>query len=223
MKLFKHNVSTLLVSLLSSLNQRQLSQIEVLVKRAQGKGNGSESVGLEIKQALEFLPVLKRQKPTILDVVANVGQYASSVLELRPGAKIYCFEPSTNAVSRLLEKFQLDDRVTVVPTAIGSRNQQRTLYSDSSGSVLASLYKRRLDHFDIDFSFEEIVPVTTLDDWNRDLSIEPDIIKIDVEGNEFEVLMGGPEILQKTCVVQFEFGGSNVDSRTYWQDFLLLS
>ena len=142
---------------------------------------------------------------------------------MRPGAKIYCFEPSTNAVSRLLEKFQLDDRVTVVPTAIGSRNQQRTLYSDSSGSVLASLYKRRLDHFDIDFSFEEIVPVTTLDDWNRDLSIEPDIIKIDVEGNEFEVLMGGPEILQKTCVVQFEFGGSNVDSRTYWQDFLLLS
>ena len=47
----------------------------------------------------------------------------------------------------------------------------------------------------------------------------PSIIKIDVEGNELDVLKGASDFLKDVKVIQFEFGGSNIDSRTFFQDY----
>ena len=46
-------------------------------------------------------------------------------------------------------------------------------------------------------------------------------MKIDVEGNEFKALLGAKEMLNKKSVgaIQIEFGGTNIDSRTYFRDF----
>lgn len=93
------------------------------------------------------------------------------------------------------------------------------LYSDKEGSGLASLTKRRVDHFGIDFLHQENVEVTTLDKWASINGFEPQLLKIDVEGHELDVLKGSIQTLTKLEVVQFEFGGSNIDSRTYFQDF----
>jgi hypothetical protein len=46
-----------------------------------------------------------------------------------------------------------------------------------------------------------------------------DIVKIDVEGHELAVLRGFGRALAATRVVQFEFGGCNIDTRTYFRDF----
>lgn len=49
-------------------------------------------------------------------------------------------------------------------------------------------------------------------------------MKLDVEGHELAVLKGGKQMLDdgKIHVIQFEFGGCNIDSRTYFQDFFYL-
>jgi len=47
---------------------------------------------------------------------------------------------------------------------------------------------------------------------------------MDVEGNELKVLDGALNMLASKRIrfIQFEFGGCNIDSRTFFQDFYYL-
>ena len=40
-----------------------------------------------------------------------------------------------------------------------------------------------------------------------------------MEGHELDVLNGFGDLIYKTKLIQFEFGGCNIDTRTYFQDF----
>ena len=48
------------------------------------------------------------------------------------------------------------------------------------------------------------------------------LLKIDTEGTEYDVLMGGKETLKqgKIDIIQFEFNEMNVYSRTFMKDFV---
>lgn len=48
-----------------------------------------------------------------------------------------------------------------------------------------------------------------------------DFLKIDVEGDELNVLYGASNMLEMRGIkaIQFEFGGTHIDSRTYFRDF----
>jgi hypothetical protein len=85
------------------------------------------------------------------------------------------------------------------------------------GSGLASLTDRRLNHLSINMDVKETVQVTTIDAAVPKVSI--DILKIDIEGHELNALKGALETLKRVRVVQFEFGGANIDTRTFFQDF----
>ena len=45
-----------------------------------------------------------------------------------------------------------------------------------------------------------------------------DYVKIDVEGYELFVLKGFGELIYNMRIIQFEFGGTNIDTRTFFQD-----
>jgi FkbM family methyltransferase len=138
---------------------------------------------------------------------------------LSPNAKIFAFEPSSIARKDLENSFAGEKRIEIFPFALSSSSGKAVLWSDKAGSGLGSLTKRRLDHFNIDFNVNEEIQILTLDEWNSSRRLKPDLIKIDVEGHELDVLKGGECILKDTKLVQFEFGGCNIDSRTYFQDF----
>jgi FkbM family methyltransferase len=156
----------------------------------------------------------------ILDVGANVGAWTLQALNTFPRARIHAFEPSTSAFAELTTAVDGADRASVYPLALGGTDGETVLYADSPGSGLASLTKRRLDHFGLQFSFEEPVHISTLESWSRSFGIsEFDVLKLDVEGHEMEVLRGAGRLLERVRVIQFEFGGCNIDTRTYFQDF----
>jgi hypothetical protein len=53
---------------------------------------------------------------------------------------------------------------------------------------------------------------------------EIDLLKLDVEGHEFDILEGVERMLSQQNIrfISFEFGGANIDTRTYFQDYFYL-
>jgi hypothetical protein len=71
----------------------------------------------------------------------------------------------------------------------------------------------------------EEITLKKLDDFCDDKGIEYiSLLKLDVEGHEFRVLKGAENLVSSSSIdlIQFEFGGCNIDSRTYFQDFFYL-
>ena len=201
------------------LNRKLPNLIESDMKLLQGKGWGATSVNLEAQSALKVLSNLGIANPIVLDLGAHIGTYSAAIFKLCPGAKIYAFEPSSFACSQLQQRFQNDPRIEIYSFAISDVGGSSTLWSDIAGSGLASLSRRKLEHFNLTFDHAEEVQLKTLDDWNLEVDIQPDLIKMDVEGHELNVLNGAKSILKSAKVVQFEFGGCNIDTKTYFQNF----
>jgi len=198
-----------------------LERLEQSARLGQGKGWGSSTVSQEVNAALSLLSPNEMNSLVALDVGANVGCWTSAFLKATPNAKIYAFEPSKTAFHILQQTLGNDERVHLINRALGAEEGDKTLFADAAGSGLGSLTKRKLDHLNIDFGYSETVAVTTLDQW---IAANPTgggslILKMDVEGHELDVLHGAAITLENISVVQFEFGGCNIDTRTYFQDF----
>lgn len=203
-------------------------QLHVLALRGMNIGGGSnvgdsgEVFVLDlIRQRLEDCP-----SPVVFDVGANVGAYAAAALDrLGPRVSLYCFEPSPAAFVRLSAAVAAHPEVRCFEFGFGNCEELATLYSNDPGSGLASVYNRRLDHFGVTLSRLERVTLRTVDGFCRAEGISHiDFLKLDVEGNELRVLQGAKEMLSRSAIgaIQFEFGGCNIDSRTYFQDFFYL-
>lgn len=106
--------------------------------------------------------------------------------------------------------------------AVGKENGTATLHYDKEGSGIASLYDRQLDYFGIDFGKSEEVQVVTLDSYCGEAGLDfIHLLKMDIEGNEYNALLGARNLLAsgRIGLIQFEFGGCNIDSRTFFRDF----
>jgi hypothetical protein len=82
--------------------------------------------------------------------------------------------------------------------------------------------KRLLIHFNIDFAKSEMVKVNTIDNYCEENQIDHiHLLKIDIEGHEYDALLGAEKMfaLNAIDIVAFEFGGCNIDTRTFFQDF----
>jgi FkbM family methyltransferase len=198
-------------------------RVEQFARLVQGKGWVSGTVGSEVGAILRLLP---SREAVVLDVGANHGLWTRTLLERARSnvGRILLFEPSL-ANATHLAPLATDPIVEVVSLALSDVAETRTLYSDRPGSGLASLHRRRLEHFNIRHEAIETVRTTTLDEYTREAGIDRiDFMKLDVEGHEFNVLRGALGLLASGRIraLSFEFGGGNLDSRTYFQDFWYL-
>lgn len=196
-------------------------------------------IGAEVDSSGEQVIInILRKMPTstrplcVFDVGANKGEFAKLVLSglgheavnaaAKRAVKIYCFEPSPSTFAML--KANVGDQPEVVfnPCGLGKEAGEFELFSDEPGSGMASLTKRRLDHVGIQLTRQEQVQIRTLDGYCDEQKIEQiDLLKLDVEGNELDVLKGGVRMFteRRVAAASFEFGGCNIDSRTFFQDF----
>ena len=191
---------------------------------AAGKGSGSASLDAEVIAACRSMP---GNNLVVFDIGANEGGWTAELLR-RAGDRvsmIYQFEPSPHNIDLLTKKFSGNAHVTLVPYAVSDTRGEADLFSDVPGSGMASLHKRKLDHFGISFDQSSRVSMVTIDEMVAKYSLcTIDFLKMDIEGHELAALKGAEESLKKGIIaaLSFEFGGCNIDSRTFFQDYWYL-
>lgn len=185
---------------------------------AQGKGYGSTSIGREVDLVQSFLSAPPR---LAIDVGGNVGEYSAELRRRNPELEIHTFEPASTNIEKLTRRFAGDEGIRIIPFGLSDEASSAKLYANEPGSGLGSLTRRNLDHLNVAFDHEEDVRLMRFDSyWTGELGNRPiDIVKIDVEGHEMATLKGFGDAIAATKIVQFEFGGCNVDTRTYFRDF----
>jgi FkbM family methyltransferase len=204
--------------------ERHISEAQQLIGIG-GAGHVDDSGEQVVLQLLRTMAQARIGQPLCLfDVGANKGQFLSLALECLHGqaAHIHSFEPSPTTFATLQGKHGSRSDVTINNIGLGRERGQMELFFDQAESGLASLTKRNLDHLGITFTHTETVRIDTLDHYCVENGIGCiDLLKIDVEGHELDVLRGAESHLAggKVRMVTFEFGGCNIDTRTYLRDY----
>ena len=162
--------------------------------------------------------------PVLFDVGANIGDYALKMAEIFADQKfaIHAFEPSNKTYQRLSENTSTKKGITVNNVGLGEKETEEILYSNSDGSALASIYERDLQRHGISMDKKEVIKLTTVDNYCDAHAIgRIHFLKLDIEGHELFALKGASKLINSKNIdfIQFEFGGSNIDSRTYFRDF----
>src|SRR3972149_8266524 len=174
----------------------------VIVREIQGsqmyldlrdKGVSRELALMGIREEL-FTQALQgglREGDCVLGIGANIGYY--SLMEARlvgPRGKVYAIEPAPQNMKLLKDNIRLNDygNIETFRLAIGQSDGMSKIYL-SDHPNWSSFYRPRKVMGQID------TPVVSVDSFLRDKR-PPDLIRMDVEGYEYEILIGMSGLLE---------------------------
>lgn len=145
---------------------------------------------------------------TVIDVGANVGQFTVATSKIFGDVKVYSFEPIPACVERLKENVSSINNIVVYPFALGESETEVKFYvnSHSQSSSALTLAPTHHDAFPDEKEREEItVKVSTLDLVFSNIELQhPVLLKLDVQGYEAQVLLGGKATLKRVDYVILE-------------------
>ena len=151
-------------------------------------------------RALQLLKFSNR--PLLVDVGGNIGQSVLSLYTMFPAATVVSFEPNPTVFCKLQRLTKKFPRLTVIPNGLSDQAGEAELFVPSyNGNILTGLasfdYESAKDWLRSDrvLRFDPMkltvlskrLPLVRLDDCG----LQPDFIKIDVQGLEDRVLAGG--------------------------------
>jgi FkbM family methyltransferase len=141
---------------------------------------------------------LARRSSEFIDIGANMGYYSLAAAKVNSTIKVRAFEPQPRVFSTLVNNISLNnlsDRVEAHNFGLGSKQSTMTMFipkfTGSGGGSLANLHREEGEPIEVE------VQVKVLDEYSVKWT-NPDLIKIDVEGFEFEVISGGMNLIKKS-------------------------
>ena len=145
---------------------------------------------------------------TILDIGANVGQFAAEIHQVLPNAMIYSFEPLRDCYEQLVANMKGAGNFRAFHFALGDENWEaqmhRSEFSPSSSLLsMAELHKKAFPFTRMET--RDTVPVKRLDDVAGDLTLSDHLlVKIDVQGYEDRVIAGGRNTISRADILIVE-------------------
>lgn len=144
-----------------------------------------------VSPVFELNPLVRRinKIKTVIDVGSNKGQFISLIKNRFPEAKLFSFEPLKHEFELQKHIFK-KNKITFFNVAVGEKKQSKQFYITNrrdSSSLLKPFDKRKI------YKIKKIisVEVNRLDALLKDCILQKKILlKIDVQGNELNVLKG---------------------------------
>lgn len=151
---------------------------------------------------------LKRSK-VFYDVGANIGLYCLLGPHLNSRLEVYCFEPQKVCVEQLQQSIYLNNwehRMNVYEFALSDKEDEVELYLAGTETSI-----------ELNFVGEtQSKPINIRTRRLDDLELrKPDFIKIDVEGHEYNMLLGASQTIIANQPVIFLELVHNIPSRNY--------
>lgn len=138
-----------------------------------------------------------------IDIGCHKGEILQFILKLAPQGKHFAFEPIPYLYDQLNVKFK--NQATILPFALSDKSGQTTFNLVKNAPAYSGINKRKyavenpeIEEIQVELKqLDEVIPAET----------KIDLIKIDVEGGEFDVLKGAKNILQNHHpILVFECG-----------------
>lgn len=172
-------------------------------------------VGLDIRRvennpSYTYLGLRHHPFKSIIDIGANLGQSAKEYRTVFPEAHVYCFEPIPDVYQSLSAWASTQNgMVTTFNLALGEQTttSQINLHTNhSSSSSILSATEKNLELFPFISNQNRFdIQIERLDDIFAEIEWQPDLlVKIDVQGFEDQVILGGVQTLQSAaaCIVE---------------------
>ena len=160
----------------------------------------------------------------IIDVGANTGNYSDAIFKINQDLTIYAFEPHPKTFKKLTDNLGLNQKFKAFNLGVGHQKGILELYDYDAkdGSQHASLYREVISELHNGNPVSHSVDIVKLDDFLKSENVvNIDLLKIDTEGNEYNVLLGIKSYLKvkKIKAIHFEFNEMNIISKSSFKNF----
>ena len=171
------------------------------VKKQEFYGKKFDLVGMQIRLDYEtgWLMQLAHDAEIIFDVGCNTGQTAVLFHAFSQANKIYLFDPNPYALAVCAENAILNDfsdKIRLYNRCVsgihGEQMEFHTVLAGAAGSLHPS-FARTANNLKESYKVESV----TIDEIVKCEKVIPDVVKLDVEGHEYQVLVGSRDLAQR--------------------------
>lgn len=146
-----------------------------------------------------------------IDVGANLGTFTENLTKKKPGISAHLFEPVPEYYNFCVKKFTGNKKIVVNKLALSNEKGEVDLWIDKENLGWNTMIEEQRTYMMDKIS----VQAKTFDDYVKEHKLKKiDVIKIDVEGAEFKVLMGMRKTLKslvKKPVIFVEVGWGSIE------------
>ena len=164
---------------------------------------------------------------TVLDIGANVGQFAVAAAKLFPRVHVHSFEPVPESFKKLSKNVSKLPNVSIYQMALGDTDEETMCHVNrhsQSSSILSLSQEHRAAFPDAREIGQVPIRISRMDSVFAEQTLEaPVLLKLDVQGYEAHVLRGGEETLKRIQYVIAETSFKSLyHGETLFLDFIQL-